>query len=71
MPDPALWRVVDQTTGSVDSVLLGDQSDDEFRVGLTVLHNGEDGPEVDASVLYPCRECGWASACAGGEGCHS
>lgn len=67
--DPAIWRILDQRIGAADALLLGDQDHDAFRVSLTVVV-GARGPEVEARVVYPCRVCGWRSACgAGGEDC--
>lgn len=67
---PVLWRVVDQRLGGVDALLLGDQPNDSYRIGLTIV-NGPDGPDIDARVVYPCRVCGWDLACHNGEDCHS
>ena len=66
---PAIWRVMHQAAGMVDAILLGDQSNDAWRVGVTIVGHGDDGPEVEATVVYPCRTCGWADACDGE--CHS
>ena len=66
---PAVWRITEQSAGAVDHVVLGDGFRDSYRIGLTIVGMGQDGPEVDAVVIYPCRECGWANACAGD--CHS
>lgn len=64
-----VWRVVEQDTGGdVDRLLLGDDDDDQQRIGVTVT-GGLDGPIAEAVVVYPCRACGWASACD--EECHS
>lgn len=68
---PAIWRIVGQTAGAVDFVVLGDTPNDSYRIGITIVGNGDDGPEVESCVFYPCRTCGWAMACAGGEDCHS
>jgi hypothetical protein len=69
---PILWRVRDQTLGAVDAIVLGDQDNDDWRVGVTIVRNGDEPPDVDAQVIYPCRACGWASACGDhGEDCHS
>jgi hypothetical protein len=65
---PIFWRVVDQRLGAVDAVLLGDQPNDSYRIGLTIVNGGADGPDIEARAVYPCAACGWANAC--GE-CHS
>jgi hypothetical protein len=68
---PVIWRVVDQQLGAVGAMLLGDQPNDSYRVGLTVV-SGPDGPDIDARAVYPCRVCGWDFACGpSGEDCHS
>lgn len=69
---PTLWRVVEQCLGAVDAVVVGDQPTDGYRIGLTIVDNGDEGPDVDAMVIYPCGVCGWDNACgANGEDCHS
>lgn len=66
---PISWRVVDRTAGAVDWMLLGDQDNDSFRIAVNVFDS--DVTEAEAQIVYPCRVCGWASACADGEDCHS
>ncbi len=69
---PVLWRITHQELGAVDALLLGDQPHDSFRISLTVVGGGDQGPDVDARVVYPCRRCGWEFACGpSGEDCHS
>lgn len=67
---PVVWRVQDWQIGAVDAVLLGDDPGDAYRVSVTIVGGPE--PEVEARIVYPCRECGWASSCGpSGEDCHS
>lgn len=66
LPD---WRVVDRYPGrDAEKVLLGEDFTDEFRIGLDISY-GDDGVEVDATVVHPCRTCQWSNTCI--EGCHS
>lgn len=69
--EPIVWKIMHRSVGCVDSLLLGDQDDDSYRIGMTIV-TGPDGLEVDAQPVYPCAACGWALACGvGGEDCHS
>jgi hypothetical protein len=68
---PQRWAIRHQSIGAVDAILLGDTPDDEYRIGITVTGMGDDAPEVDAILVYPCGECGWRMACGtNGEDCH-
>lgn len=64
---PTQWRILRQELGAVDALVLGDSDDDAYRIALTVVV-GIGGPEIDSSVFYPCRNCGWKDACGD---CHS
>jgi hypothetical protein len=75
---PQTWRIKWQDQGLTgrgddtvqrDSILLGDAPDDQYRIEVVVTGMGEDDPEVESAIVYPCADCGWANDCP--EGCHS
>lgn len=65
------WRVVEQEVShdKPDTILLGLDADDAYRIGVTFKPDPDGDPEVGVQLVYPCRECRWANTCE--EGCHS